>query len=83
MITTAPTTSTRVTSHIVIHVTAIGRPSVRPYIRFAVRENERTYPEADQSENTPETTSAIVLCDGVPTIVSSNLSASSCSSGGT
>ena len=83
IITTAPTTSTSVTSHIVAHVTTIGRPSVRPYIRFALRENDRTYPDADSSEISTETTRAIVLCDGVPTIDSTNANASSCNSAGT
>lgn len=79
---TPPTTNSTVTPHMPSQVRTMPRPSARPYMTLALRENARTYADAEISDTRIEITSATVLSALVPTIACTKAPASSWREGG-
>ena len=81
-ITTRPSTTAKVSSHITVHVRTSPRPSTRPYIALALRANARTYAEDENSARTTDNTSMSVDCCVEPTTASTTRCATFSHSGG-
>lgn len=72
---TSPITKTKVIPHIAAQVLTRLRPSRRPYISLAIRENARTYAEEENRANSTLITSMVMDCSVEPMTVETTVCA--------